>query len=239
MLFNCIFHEDKTASMKVYEEGFFCFGCGAHGSNDILEQKIPGVKVKYYEKPPTNIKAEIEKIKKLPIRCIRGIDLHYDSSGYYILYPNNLYYIKRFWDPVDNRKYLCPSGLAKPPLVIHRVIPGVDAKTLLVVEGQINALTAFNYSDNFKVIVSPGGATDLVKPYFVNLCLLFDRVCVMVDKDEAGIKAGQILVNSLKERNKVATLYPMEQDLNAILMQHAESGVEEEISRAMAQLQVS
>ena len=28
----CPFHTEKTASMKVYKNGFHCFGCGAHGS---------------------------------------------------------------------------------------------------------------------------------------------------------------------------------------------------------------
>ena len=27
----CPFHEEKTPSMKIYPDGFYCFGCGAHG----------------------------------------------------------------------------------------------------------------------------------------------------------------------------------------------------------------
>ena len=27
----CPFHEDRTPSMKLYEDHFFCFGCGKHG----------------------------------------------------------------------------------------------------------------------------------------------------------------------------------------------------------------
>ena len=27
----CPFHEDHTPSMKLYEDHFFCFGCGKHG----------------------------------------------------------------------------------------------------------------------------------------------------------------------------------------------------------------
>jgi hypothetical protein len=34
---HCLFHEEKTASLKVFNDGFKCFGCGAHGSNiDLL-----------------------------------------------------------------------------------------------------------------------------------------------------------------------------------------------------------
>lgn len=27
----CIFHDDKTPSMKLYDDHFYCFGCGEHG----------------------------------------------------------------------------------------------------------------------------------------------------------------------------------------------------------------
>lgn len=31
----CPFHEDRTPSMKLYEDHFYCFGCGAHG--DVID----------------------------------------------------------------------------------------------------------------------------------------------------------------------------------------------------------
>ena len=31
----CPFHEDRTPSMKLYEDHFFCFGCGKHG--DVID----------------------------------------------------------------------------------------------------------------------------------------------------------------------------------------------------------
>ena len=27
----CPFHKEKTASMKIYPDTYYCFGCGAHG----------------------------------------------------------------------------------------------------------------------------------------------------------------------------------------------------------------
>lgn len=27
----CPFHDEKTASMKIYSDSYYCFGCGAHG----------------------------------------------------------------------------------------------------------------------------------------------------------------------------------------------------------------
>ena len=34
-LARCPFHPDKTPSMKLYEDHFYCFGCGAHG--DVID----------------------------------------------------------------------------------------------------------------------------------------------------------------------------------------------------------
>ncbi len=31
----CLFHEDRTPSMKLYEDHFYCFGCGKHG--DVID----------------------------------------------------------------------------------------------------------------------------------------------------------------------------------------------------------
>ena len=28
---NCLWHEDRTPSMKIYEDHFYCYGCGEHG----------------------------------------------------------------------------------------------------------------------------------------------------------------------------------------------------------------
>lgn len=28
----CVFHSERTGSMKIYKDGYHCFGCGAHGS---------------------------------------------------------------------------------------------------------------------------------------------------------------------------------------------------------------
>lgn len=39
----CLFHKDKTASMKIYKDGFYCFGCNKSGDIYDLIQKINNV----------------------------------------------------------------------------------------------------------------------------------------------------------------------------------------------------
>lgn len=39
----CIFHEDRTPSLKLYGDHFYCFGCGAHGDVTDLTAKLFGL----------------------------------------------------------------------------------------------------------------------------------------------------------------------------------------------------
>ena len=39
----CPFHNEKTPSMKIYEQDFHCFGCGEHGDVISLVQKLFGL----------------------------------------------------------------------------------------------------------------------------------------------------------------------------------------------------
>ena len=36
----CLFHDEKTPSMKLYPNNYYCFGCGAHGDVIDLVQAI-------------------------------------------------------------------------------------------------------------------------------------------------------------------------------------------------------
>ena len=42
-MINCIFHNDKTPSMKLYDDHFYCFGCGAHGDAVSFAAQITGL----------------------------------------------------------------------------------------------------------------------------------------------------------------------------------------------------
>ncbi len=40
---NCIFHNDRTPSMRLYPDHFHCFGCGAHGDVTDLTAQLFGL----------------------------------------------------------------------------------------------------------------------------------------------------------------------------------------------------
>lgn len=39
----CPFHKEKTASMKIYQDSYYCFGCGAHGDVFDLVMAMEGL----------------------------------------------------------------------------------------------------------------------------------------------------------------------------------------------------
>ena len=42
-MINCIFHDDKTPSMKLYDDHYYCFGCGGHGDAVSFAAQITGL----------------------------------------------------------------------------------------------------------------------------------------------------------------------------------------------------
>ena len=40
---NCLFHDDRTPSMKLYHDHFYCFGCGEHGDVIAFTAKLFGL----------------------------------------------------------------------------------------------------------------------------------------------------------------------------------------------------
>lgn len=69
---SCPFHKDKSPSMKVYEDSFFCFSCGANGDIFTFVQMMEEVSFKEaflilggtYEKPTFQSRLAIYKSKQ-------------------------------------------------------------------------------------------------------------------------------------------------------------------------------
>lgn len=68
----CPFHNEKTASMKIYRDSYYCFGCGENGDIFTFLQKFYGIPFKdafrmlggSYEKPTFSSNLAIYKAKK-------------------------------------------------------------------------------------------------------------------------------------------------------------------------------
>lgn len=242
MKINCPYHDDKTASMHLYADHAHCFGCGKHVTLATLEEEHSVVSSTWVGKPGSsyypfkakhgrqeNVAKSLERINTLPRKLIRGFELPYDDKGYYIVYPNSNYYVLRLWEGDNTNKYRSPLGHRKS-LFTPSLSKWCD--DLIVVEGQINALTAALCVPGVN-IVSAGACTDLNRGDFVKYYLQFSKICIIVDKDAAGVSAGVELKKQLVNAGKRVVLFPMEQDINDVYVNKGEAGVKQKVSEAM------
>ncbi|GAC1499954.1 MAG: hypothetical protein NVS1B10_03180 [Candidatus Saccharimonadales bacterium] len=202
--------------MEVYENSAYCFSCGYYTKD---------VDVPYEPKPKTDIGAEIEYIRTLPTREIRGLQLHYDYEGFYILWPDLSFYKKRLNQ--GRIRYLGPSGHRTPLFKIQ----GRDPKTLLMVEGELNALSLSLSIGDLYTIVSPGASTNIMNymPYYCT----FDSIYAIVDKDVSGVVNGLKLKEELINRKKRVVLEATDKDYNQILQEEGTEGVKEIFDRRL------
>lgn len=205
----CPFHIERTPSCVIYENRFKCFGCGKTGHISELNLDLSRIKTK---KRIINrsVNQEIKYIMSLPTQKIRGLDLHYDNVFYYILWPDLQYYKKRKFIP-DESKYICPWGTSKPLFTM----PG-SYKDLLIVEGELNALSIYEHLKPDYKIVSPGPCTDFLR--YLDYYLQYDYIYVAFDFDKAGVQNYIKLRDVLQQHGKLVFPHPMQRDFNDILV---------------------
>lgn len=214
-MINCPYHDDHTPSMKIYGEVAYCFVCSI--SVPVTELKL-NEKHKYVIPEPTNVPERIKYIKSLPTKMIRGLQLPYDDSGFYVMWPQENYYKKR--NNEGKTRYIGPSGVKAPLLVC----PGTFSH-LVIVEGEMNALSLYSIVwDGYK-IVSPGSASELMR--HIKYYLVYSKITVIVDNDAAGVVFGYQLKEILLKNNKSVTLCLMNKDFN----QHLQDGGEEAVKQ--------
>lgn len=202
----CPYHEDTVPSMEVYEEYSHCYVCSAHIKNSEL-----GVEdVKQTKKPKENIKESIQRIQNLPVKWLRGVRLPFDDTGAYIVWQSRDYYKKRNFK--GEPRYTAPTG-ARQPLFIY---PGTK-KHLVVIEGELNAMTVNQYCPGSYTICSPGGATGFSK--FIDKYLEYDKITLVLDHDPAGIVYGAEMKELLLKSHKYVKLITVDIDYNDLFIQ--------------------
>lgn len=219
----CEFHQDDTASLALYGDKYYCFGCGARGETKNLkgaEYEPQSTQPRYSE----NMRLSVERIRALPVKSWRGLDLHCDSSGAYILWPDLSYYKYRLFDPDDGKsKYRSPVGHSYRPLVLAQ-----GFGTVVVVEGEINALTLSQYGGIREGIVCPGAASNFNAEFTRKWLPHFPhtkRFIICCDSDKAGIAGAIQLKVCLLEQTHDVTVLPMTKDFNEIYKEEGQEGV--------------
>lgn len=236
----CPFHIEQTPSCVIYGDRYKCFGCGKHGPiSELPESKRP----KHVERSSfgprfslaskNRMLARLKEVHKLPCKLIRGFVLPYDEESYYLVYPSGKYFIQRFFEASHATKYKAPSNVPKPLW-----IDNTDKKDLLLlVEGQLNAMVAKKLAPQYAVC-SPGGAADLMNKYYLQTFLQYKKVCIIIDKDAAGVMNASLLKRKLLERDVPVAVYAMEKDLNDYYTKEGEEKATKEIQKALALLGV-
>lgn len=159
-------------------------------------------------------------IKALPRQTIRGIPFHFDSEGYYIIWPDSSYYKLRRWVSDDERsKYYCPSGHSKP---VFKIGASKPSRNLVIVEGEINAISLTNSKGKFDIL-SPGGAGNFTDNQMINELskfVYYDTIIICVDADTAGLNGAlklRKLINDTHSLHAQVIIHLMETDFNQLL----------------------
>ena len=210
-------HKDSTPSAYDYEDGIYCFVCNRKFRPDTTSKKTR----KKVE--PEDVFASITRIKSLPLQTIRGLQFHADSRGYYIVWPDNSYYKLRLSSVTTNAdKYRNPTGHSQPVLNLG----DGTGQTLLVIEGEINAMTAHHVTKGKLDTVSPGSAGNFEKleEVLLSLCAPYTGIIVWTDKDPAGLSAliKFAAVCRIRFPDKKLLHYYQDVDLNDYLVDKGE-----------------
>lgn len=223
----CPFHtvqgkQERTPSLAIYPDGYHCFSCGKSGP---LSDINTSIKVK--PKKVDNIEEKVAYIKNLPKYSIRGLHLHADDSGYYLLWADDSYYVKRYYQP-KRIKYIGPAGHRRPIYV-----PQADTgKRLFVVEGELNALSMAEVWGQ-DTIASPGGVDQFRDKDNLQFYSKFDTVYLCVDKDPPGVLSAFDTKQKLQGKVKNIFIELWERDMNDWLQYDGAEKLKAELKRRM------
>lgn len=208
-------HEDLTPSCEVYEDGLFCFVCNRVFPNKGEIKAIPKVKEDLTER--------LTYINTLPTQLIRGLELPFDNTGYYIVWPDKSYYkCRKFIVTDEQSRYLSPKGHPQPLFTRFKEA----SKVLFIMEGELNALSLIKTGINADII-SPGSAGNFKYPKLRNVLTnlhKYKKIILIADYDKPGAEALLEAKKHLQEFNGFIKLKLVKKDANDVLQ---EGGLDE------------
>lgn len=224
----CPFHEESTPSCVVYPDGFRCYGCGRSGK---LSELGRAESLSPKERHKENLDEKLEYIRALPKKTIRGFSFHFDTGGYYLLWPSGDFYKKRRWTD-EAPKYIGPAGHPKPAFWVRRE----TCPTVALCEGEFNALSLAEAFPEWDVC-SPGSATDFKtdksKHLLLTYCLQYARVYIITDRDGPGTEAAIHAKGLLIGKVPTVKILLLPVDANELLVEKGKEGLRREIEERL------
>ncbi len=220
MKINCPAHEDKTPSLHCYEDYAWCFVCGYRCKTEEVLNAEEIEKLKKEKPEKEDIEETIKYIETVPKMRVRGLSLPASTSGFYVVWPDKNYFIKRLFG--NDTRYLYPIGHKPIPYKIER-----SKEVLVVVEGVVNLLSLdYAFGDSRISLFSPGSAGSLEG--YIDYYCQYRHIVLVVDRDPTGIACGDPLKKELLKRKKRVTLIAVEPDFNETLQQGGPEAVKQQ-----------
>lgn len=225
----CPRHKEDTPSCVIYDKNAYCYGgCGVIPLEEVGEfPPSSPPKPKYQE----DLITKRNYINGLPKKEIRGFNLHYDLEGYYICWPNDLYYKQRLFESKETAKYKNPAGHSQPLFIVRRAY----SRVLYLVEGEINAMSVSRALPEYDV-ASPGSASDFLAEKFTRdlpLYCTYSTIVILVDRDAPGAAAAIRAKSLLLTKVPKVHIGFMEKDANEWLCEDGKEALRQEIKKQM------
>ena len=224
MKITCPFHangQERTPSLEIYQTGYYCFSCSAKGPlTDLGLTKEPVLVPRKQE----NLQEKLTYIAQLPLLPQRGLTFPTNKEGFYIVWPNKEFYIKRLY--TGKIRYISPSGHKRPPFAYLK-----NHKLLILVEGEINAMS-LNETGIDADIISPGSAGEFGSPQFqkyLDKLPKYHKIVILVDDDTPGVIAGIEAKSYLLTKCSQIILVLMKHDANDYLVKYGKEKLKEYI----------
>lgn len=224
MKIKCRWHEDNVPSMHVYSNGAFCFVCGKYATpNELKDIDFDTTG----EVEPEDLRESFSYINKLPLKPVRGLLLPSDSTSYFVTWPGETYYKRRFFNPKSG-KYVGAAGHQRPLFWVRQG----SSDTLVIVEGEINALS-IGLAVSGVDVVSPGGVGDFsprnVRKQFTSY-YRYSTIVLIADADGPGAKAVIDSMGTLRALGGQRVLWKlMCPDANDVLVHEGKEKLKSEI----------